>query len=386
MRQDLPLHAPFAPSAAERWMACPASHLYSTTVPKPPASPYADRGTLLHGLAACAVTKSLRAMDAKSRIENITLDKDERDAIVLYHGFTKALKKSASAWKVEEFVRYSDDLFGTVDFLSVNYGVLNIVDFKTGRGVLVEVEENPQLMTYAMIALECLDTVAPELTEAIHHIHLHIVQPLYDSAPSIRSVGYTRDVLAKWKVKVLAAMQAALQLGAEFVPGPHCRWCPVKPQCPALMGLANAIPSPSPLPNIDLTPAQISEWLQKAEVVETWISALRELAHEAVEAGVQIPGWKLVDKRAVRKWTDEAAVIATAKRLKIVAQEMKILSPAQLAKKNGMMPAQLIQFIDQTPSGKNLVRDPSTDGLLADASSAQQPSLAVMLKNAKYTI
>ena len=109
-------HAVFSPSAAERWIGCPASHLRSLAVPRLPSSVYSERGTLLHDLAAFAVLRTLKAMDAEVGRRAIVLDADERAAIATYVKFCKGLRSGAALWRVEECVSYSDELFGTIDF------------------------------------------------------------------------------------------------------------------------------------------------------------------------------------------------------------------------------------------------------------------------------
>ena len=375
------VHAPFSPSASERWLNCPASHRQSQLVPKPPTSQYAARGNTLHRMAALMITKSKRAGQARGYVVNIVLEPAETEGLKTYATFCKAFIKTATVYGVETLLPFSADLFGTCDFYSVNNGVLNVVDLKTGSGILVEAEGNGQLLTYAMMLLEG-GTLAPEIVKSIHHVHLHVVQPMYPNAPSIRSVAYPRDTITRWKALVLDAIDTAKAADAPFHPGEHCRFCPAKPSCPALLGIVQALPTPAI--HGSLTAAQISDWLTKADTIETWIAALREFAHGVIESGSTIPGWKLQDKRATRKWSDDAAVVATCKKLKIHAQELKLLSPAQLAKKHGSMPAELVKFIDQTPSGQNLVRDPASAGLLTDG--GQSPDLATALTNLKYRV
>ena len=149
------------------------------------------------------------------------------------------------------------------------------------------------------------------------------------------------------------------------------------------MGLATALPAP--LASGSLPPAQLADWLGKADVIEQWIAALREHAHGIINNGVPIPGWKLQDKRATRKWSDEEQVLATAKANGIRAQGLKLLSPTQLEKKYKTIPLALKPFVDQTPSGKNLVRDPAT-AVVATDNANERPALQSALLNLQYRV
>jgi len=369
-------HAAFSPSASDRWLNCPASHLRSAALPPAPSSTYADRGTLLHEYAAIAVLGTMREMDKKARDNGVTFETDEREAILVYVNFCKKLRKRASAWGVEVRVEYSEELFGTVDFYAVADGMLHVVDFKAGRGVLVDVLENPQLLTYAAMLME-----THSAAKAAPRVATHIVQPLYPNDAPIRSAFYSRQRIEEWKEHVFAAMSRAKADDAPFHPGEHCRWCPVKPQCPALMGLATSLPAP--LEQADMSVEKLSEWLAKADTIETWIAALRAHAHQLVEGGTAIPGWKLVDKRAVRKWTDEDEVLAVATARSYNVTEIKLLSPPQVEKRYKTIPLVLQPFVDQTPSGQNLVRDPATAIIATDSA---KPALDAALLHLQYRV
>jgi len=374
-------HAVFSPSASGRWIACPASHLRGLALPPLPPSQYSDRGTLLHRLAAIGVMETLRAMDMQAAAEGVVLEPDERAALAVYVKFVKGLRKSSKIWRVEQRVVYSEELYGTIDFFAVKGDTLHVVDFKGGRGIRVEALDNPQLLTYAMMVCELLDRVEEYALFRPANVHVHIVQPLYTSDAPIRGATYTRAEMTAWRDGLLHAMVRAKALDAPFNPGDHCRFCPVKPTCPALMGLAQKLPAP--VAQDSLSTVQLAEWLTKADTIEVWIGALREHAHSLISNGTPIPGWKLVDKRATRKWSDEDAVIAAAVSNNIRAQELQLLSPAQLEKKYREIPLLLKPFIEQKPSGQNLVRDPAT-AVVTD--NATKPALDVALLNLQYRV
>jgi hypothetical protein len=290
-------------------MACPASHLRSLDIPRAPSSIYAERGTLLHEFAAIGITESLAAMDAYVANAGAVLEPEERAALAVYVKFCKALRKGATLWRVEQRVTHSDELFGTIDFFALKGDTLHVVDFKGGAGIRVDALDNAQLLTYAALVLELI-AITP-MSALPKQVQLHIVQPLFTSDAPIRGAMYTVEQIVEWGEEVGRAMARAKQPDAPFNPGAHCKFCPVKPQCPALLGLVTSLPAP--VEQGKLTVEKLSEWLGKAEMIETWIAALRDHAHELATAGTPIPGWKLVDKRATRKWSSEDDVLGMAK-------------------------------------------------------------------------
>lgn len=121
-----------------------------------------------------------------------------------------------------------------------------------------------------------------------------------------------------------------------------------------------------------LTAQQISELLDKADVIETWLKAVRAYAQELIEAGDHVPGWKLVPKRGTRKWKDERIVkqrLASEGLQDFIAEEL--VSPAQaerLAKKQGIQ-LDLFDLITSESSGVNLTRE--TDKQVSATASAK---------------
>ena len=121
-----------------------------------------------------------------------------------------------------------------------------------------------------------------------------------------------------------------------------------------------------------LTAQQISELLDKADVIETWLKAVRAYAQELIEAGDHVPGWKLVPKRGTRKWKDERTVkqrLASEGLQDFIAEEL--VSPAQaerLAKKQGIQ-FDLFDLITSESTGVNLTRE--TDKQVSATASAK---------------
>jgi hypothetical protein len=143
---------------------------------------------------------------------------------------------------------------------------------------------------------------------------------------------------------LVAAAALAQSQSAPLVPGDHCEFCRAAGTCPALraytLDLAQSEfefddePGTLPIPAA-LTPDQLSHILERADVFETWLTAVRARAHLVAETA-GLPGWKLVAKQARRKWTDEVVAAEVLCFDFGVEQssifETKLKSPAQAEK------------------------------------------------------
>jgi hypothetical protein len=244
-----------------------------------------------------------------------------------------------------------EEAFGTADVIGRIDNKLVVLDWKFGQGVPVEVEENAQLLYYAAAMLRTPSM--RELCEGVEMIELVIVQP-----PSVKRWETTVQYVKAWEKQLKQAVKEAYEPEPRIEQGDHCRYCPAKTntknQCPKFAkAVATAL-------SVDLTNVDISRMgkaLKQADLLEQWIGDLRGLAHKALEAGVQIPGWKLVAKRASRKWADdtkaEAAirmaieglvneydaddVVLEAPALRSVAQMEKALKPWKVALPEGLV-------------------------------------------------
>lgn len=232
------------------------------------------------------------------------------------------------------------DLFGTADAILVEpYGELVVIDFKYGAGVPVDVEYNEQALYYALGALREIGDDA-----AVSSVTLVIVQPRapHSDGPIRR---WTIDVehLRAFKDLLREKAEATEDPGAPLTPGEWCRFCPVKESdagCPALQQvvLAEAVKDfAAPLPEVRLPdpndPEQMARALRLADLIEMWPKAVKQMAMNAIDRGVTIPGWKVVRTSAHRKWRDPAEVAVAAG--PNAYDEPKLKSPAQLEKTHG---------------------------------------------------
>jgi hypothetical protein len=243
-----------------------------------------------------------------------------------------------------ELSALSELYWGTADAVIIAPPVLYVADFKTGRGVAVSVRRadgrvNLQLGGYGLGALHSLPAgLANEITS----IELVVVQPTL--GPPQRTVMTTAEV-QDLAADLIEIAEAALDPAAPRVAGDHCRFCRASGDCPALrakaiasIGLEFEVVEVEDAVTFLPDPAKISRErlggiLEGAEIIDEWLAAVRAYAKSLADKGEEIPGWKLVDKRGRRVWTDEEAATITMKGLlREDAFAHKLHSPTQIEK------------------------------------------------------
>lgn len=301
-------------------MKCPGSVALSRNVAAPVASEAALEGTRAHALAELALTSGRNTLDYVGEIvEGVAITAEMAEAVDVYVDYCRVLMGGDIRYWVEQhFSLESLDpptpMFGTSDFVSFDpySNTLSVVDLKFGRGVVVEPENNPQLKFYALgsaIALQPLE---------IEEISLVIVQPrvAHPNGP-VRQDTITYAELMEFAGELLAAAEATTKPNAPLVPGEQCRWCKAAGICPAQqksVELASqmeftAIEPLRPAPPETLTDAQLARVMELMPMFEAWTSAVKRHAEGKLIRGDGLDGWKLVAKRANRKWIDEKAAI-----------------------------------------------------------------------------
>lgn len=315
-------------SSAKRVIACPGSVALVDTMPPQPSSSYADEGTLLHDIIAQVLeTDASPAQFLGRKYENVEFTEDllERKLIPALKALDDIDPDKTMEFAVESSVSFGDFLpgvFGSADLLGRIGNRVIVLDWKFGDGVTVEVENNAQHLFYTAAAMR---TPGLEwLFKGVTEVELVIVQP-----PYVRRWMTTPDRVAQFETELLRAVKLSRQPDAPMAHGEHCRWCPAKPICPILTGAVDrAVQAKLEAMPVD----QIGYYLEQVPMIEQFISDLKGLAQNLIESGQPVPGWKLVNKRAIRQWTDpdEAAVFLQA--ADIEPFEQKIISPAAAEK------------------------------------------------------
>lgn len=387
-------HAKLGPSSAHRWINCPGSIKASEGI-DPRSSRYAAEGTAAHELASAMLQFgedsaarylgqfiNIDATEAQHIIswkgpanqKNIWLISEEMtDAVDTYAEFVRGLidgvKDGVAIVDVEQrldMTHIHPAIFGTGD--AVVYDPiaqhLHVCDFKYGKGVVVAVEQNPQLFLYAAGAVRRYHN------QPVRKLSCHVIQPRAEGQP-IKS--WETDILELFDFEGEIALAAARteEPDAPRHAGDWCRFCPAAPICPTNRDAALAdaqaefsVDGEAMLPSIDaLTPAQRGHILLTADRILNWVTTVQEWEHNQALAGNLPDGFKLVAKRSTRRWKDEAAAIgvltaaAGNDRVSELFTEPKFKSPAQVEKVFGKKEFAAIDgdLIVKQSSGVNLV-------------------------------
>jgi hypothetical protein len=353
-------------STAKRVINCPGSVALVQKMPPKPSSKYADEGTLLHNvMAELIMSEEPPEYYIGTRYEDqiLTFELVEEKILPALRALDVIDPEHKMEIEAETRVGFGDLLpgvFGSTDLIGRLGNRAIVLDWKFGDGVMVEVEENPQLMFYAAAAMRTKE--AQWAFEGVTEIECVIVQP-----PEVRRWVTTPERIAKFELELVQAVKQAEKPDAKLTVGDHCRWCAAKPICPKMTGAVDRALKVQ-LDNLDAP--KISAYLKNADMLEDWIKDLRALALQMLESGAKLPEYKLVAKRAIRSWSDEekAKVALFAYGLtESEVMETSVVSPAKaekaLKKRKIGLPEDLVVAIS---SGNTLasVDDPRPEVML----------------------
>ena len=316
-------------STAKRVINCPGSVALVQQVPPKPSSSYADEGTLLHNVIATILDTGKKPEDFLGTMHNgieLTEDRLERKLLPALAVLDEIDPDGQMEYAVEQVVGFGDALpgvFGSADLVGRigNRGIL--LDWKFGDGVPVEAEENPQALFYTAAALR---TEATRWAfEGVETVEVIIVQP-----PHVRRWVTDLDRVRRFEAELIMAVRTAQQPDAPLASGDHCRWCAAKSICPLVNGAVERAKRENiKAVNVD----RLTEALASIDLLEGWIRDAREMATQLLEAGVDVPGWKMVPKRATRQWVNENLAFNTLFDEGLTSQELTDMkSPAQIEK------------------------------------------------------
>lgn len=307
-------HSVLGASAADRWMNCtPSAQL--TAGMEDETTTFAAEGTAAHALCEWKVRKALKMRAGRRPTSDYWTDEmeeftdDYRDFIMDLVGQAKLTCKDPVTLIEQhlDFSCYVPDGFGTGDFLLVADKELNVVDFKYGRGVAVYADHNPQMMLYALGALNLFDCLYD-----IEQVTMTIFQPRLSS---ISTWTISAEELYKWAEEVLKPKAELAAKGeGEFISGSWCRFCKARNTCRAraesFLELAKMEFQPPAL----LSDEEVAEVMEKADELSKWASDVMAYAQaEAIENGKHWNGYKLVEGRSTRRFIDEKKVEEAAK-------------------------------------------------------------------------
>lgn len=299
-------HALLSPSASHRWIKCPLSVRLTEFMEDKP-SPYADEGTLAHSIAESKLNNYLGYTDKSVKCEDTSMDEYTDDYVAFVAEQMRVLNNpSAFVEQRVDCSKYVPECYGTCDALIISDGVLHICDLKYGTGIKVEAVGNDQLRIYALGAFEMFSCLYD-----ISTVRMSIFQPRLSHSDTWE---ISIDELLKWADEVLVpAAKQAWNGEGEFKAGEHCRFCKAKSNCRkrAEYNLELArydFEPPATLDNIE-----IAAILAKADELVSWVTDVKEYALRQALSGVTYDGFKVVEGRSNRKYTDENAVVEAVK-------------------------------------------------------------------------
>ena len=322
----MPNHALLSASSSHRWLHCPPSARLCEGYDDK-GSNFAAEGTDAHTLCEYKLRTAL-GMEAKDPTEDLSwYDAEMEESTTGYAAFVMELVEEAKKTCPDpvvlieqrlDYSRYVAEGFGTGDCVIIADGTLHIVDFKYGRGILVEAKDNPQMMLYALGALELFDCLYD-----IDTVSMTIFQP---RRGNVSTYTLPKADLYEWADTVLAPTAELAWSGeGEYHCGEWCQFCKAKADCReranANMELAKYKFKQPPL----LTDEEVKEILGRIDELIAWASDIRDYALQAAISGKHWTGYKLVEGRSNRKYTDERAVVAAVRAAGYDPYEHKVL-------------------------------------------------------------
>lgn len=383
-------HAKLSASGSEKWMTCTPSARLEEQFPDE-GSAFAREGTFAHELfelAMLVATKQIGADKAKTRLAEIRSNplwsQDLEDHVRAASDFTRERIDAAKArckdpvFMVEQRLDFSEwvpEGFGTGDFVIITDGLIEVLDLKFGKGIRVDGENNSQMRLYGLGAYNELS-----MLYNITDVRMTVLQPRLDNYSSEQLP--IADLLEWAANKVVPAAKLAWEGEGLFVPGDHCNscFCKARFQCKARGDAALALAKEEfalVQPEL-LSEDQVRAVLEKGDQLAKWISDVQSYALEQAEKqGKNWPGFKLVEGRSNRKYSDQEAVAAALLAAKVpesVIYERSLLGITAMEKAIGKKVfAEVLNEFIVKPSGKpTLVPEGDKRPALASAATAAE--------------
>ena len=333
---DIRKHSPLPPSSAARWIACPPSALKNAEIEDKPTQA-ALEGTAAHTLCEYKVKTAL-GETVENPIENLDFYNAEMEECT--EGYMQFVLEQVEKAKescsdpivfVEQkldFTNYVPHGFGTGDCVIVADDNLTVIDFKYGAGVMVEAENNPQMMCYAIGALNLFDMLYD-----IKTITMMIYQP---RKFHISTAAITKDELLEWAETVLKpAAELAIKGEGEYCVGDHCQFCKIGATCRKRAEYNLKLAQYDFAPPPTLTDTEIEVVLEIGDKLKTWVEKVKEYALNEAHKGKEWNGWMVGESQTKRQFTDLEAVAQIVKKAGGDPYETKVVGIGEMTKRLG---------------------------------------------------
>ena len=347
-------HAVLSASSSHRWLACPPSALLCAKEKDKP-SDFALQGTDAHTLCEHKLKIAL-GQQSKDPVENLTFyDEEMAECTDMYAQYViEQLSEAKERCKdpivlIEQHLDFSQwvpDGFGTGDCVLVSDDTLTVIDFKYGLGILVDTENNPQMMCYALGALSLFDGIYD-----IKDITMTIFQPRREH---ISTFTISKEELLSWAENTLAPTAKLAAKGeGDYKAGEHCQFCKVKATCRKRAEYNLKLACYDFEMPANLEDEEIEVILLKADEMVSWINDIKEYALKQAISGKEWNNWKLVEGRSVRKYIDDKAVAETVENAGFDPYEKKVIGITAMTKMLGKSKfEELLSGLIEKPQGK----------------------------------
>ncbi|WKY46096.1 DUF2800 domain-containing protein [Eubacteriaceae bacterium ES2] len=347
-------HAVLSASSSHRWLECPPSALLCSKIGDT-SSDFALQGTDAHSLCEHKLKIALGQKSDDPTAELQYFDEEMAECSDMYAQYV--LEQLATAKEkcrdpivlIEQrldFSKWVPGGMGTGDVVIVGDQMLRVIDLKYGVGILVEAEKNPQMMLYALGALQLYENIYDFNT-----ISMTIFQPRRNS---VSTYSISKEELLQWADEVLApTAQLAAKGEGEYKAGDHCQFCKIKATCRkrAEYNLELArydFEMPSTLED-----DEIEAILSKVDVLVSWAGDIKDYALKQAISGKEWKDWKIVEGRSNRKYINEEAVADTVKEAGYDPYEHKVLGITAMTKMLGKKEfEELLSRLTMKPQGK----------------------------------
>ena len=330
-------HALLSASGANRWVNCNPSARLEDMFPDE-SSEFAEEGTLAHEISELKLLKYTTPMSQRTynskmkKLKTHKLYKPEMENYTdVYVDNIKELLMSFDKQPIVEiekkvdFSEYVPEGFGTCDFVTVDNGTLYVRDLKYGKGVPVFARDNPQLMLYSLGAY-----LEFSLFNDIEIVNMGIIQPRLDGGSEF---VISASELMEWAEKeVKPNAEKAFNGEGDFKIG-QCTFCRAKALCRARAEANMSLETEMKLKGNILSNEEMGDILNRARDVVKWVKDIENYCQQAILRGEYVPGWKVVEGRSIRAFSDTEKAMEVLKE-KGVAEELmyerKMLTLTQL--------------------------------------------------------
>jgi len=349
-------HAKLSASSSDRWLTCPAS-IKACEGYKNTTNSASEYGTAAHALSEMYLLGAITTIESMlgKDVEGVTVDREMIKGVEEYCDYFNSYASGAQFVGIEERMSFNHlvpEGFGTADGVIIKDNVLHIIDLKFGHNI-VNAGNNSQLSLYALGAI-----LEHGVIHDIEEVHLHIVQP---RANHFDVWETTPLELEEWGEWVKGRAELALSNDAPFNPtAKACKYCQHQHNCVALSEHVNSVVLGDfdNLEDLDgqadkIDTKHIKNILDNMDLITGFLKAVEQVAHERLLNGEKIDGYKLVQGRKNKTWTNEKKAIELLKS-KFDDYEifnMKLITPTQALKLVGKKGEELLDNCWSTPEG-----------------------------------